>query len=239
VIRAGLVAALVSEAACFTWPARPPEPLAITPARGARVLVSGMGAARAAAAAQLFIQSGTDLLISWGTAGALEPGLQAGDLVMAETVTEGASRFECDPRWLAALRRHWPFTPADLHSGCLLSVARPLLTPVEKAEARKTTGAVAADMESGAIAAAARQAGIPFLVIRVIIDPAARAIPPLALQIADSYGQPQIWPLLKGLTRQPAALPALIALARDFKRAQAGLRTAAVLLDRTLREPPA
>ena len=58
---------------------------------------------------------------------------------------------------------------------------RIVATQADKARAWIDTGALAVDLESAVVARAAAAAGIPFLVLRAIADPATRHLPPARL----------------------------------------------------------
>jgi adenosylhomocysteine nucleosidase len=67
-------------------------------------MIVGAGRAdRLAADLEAAIAGGSRRLLSFGVAGALAPGLQAGDLVVAHGVRDGARRLSCDPVWRAAM----------------------------------------------------------------------------------------------------------------------------------------
>ena len=89
-----------------------------------------------------------------------------------------------------------------------------------KALAFRQTGAVAADMESSAVAEVACAERVPFLVVRAIVDTAEDAVPEVALS-ATGVGRDRlrIGRLLASLARTPGELPALIRLARRYRSA--------------------
>jgi adenosylhomocysteine nucleosidase len=91
-------------------------------------------------------------------------------------------------------------------------------------------GALALDMESHVVAREARVAGLPFLVLRAVADPAGRDLPPAARVGLDCDGRPQLRRVMGSLLAGPRQLPALIAVARDAARALTALRRAAPVL---------
>jgi len=106
----------------------------------------------------------------------------------------------------------------------LFTSARVLFTPEDKAEQGRATGAIAVEMESGVHAAFAASRGLPFLVLRVILDPAGMALPMIKGLITPEGG---IRPF-KAVTHvisHPYHLPFLL----ELKRARA---TAAQALTR-------
>ncbi|MBA3563869.1 MAG: hypothetical protein H0W33_07660 [Gammaproteobacteria bacterium] len=201
----GVVVALALEARCLE--ARGiVKPDALDAGAETRIHVAGIGAARARAAAQALLDSGARALVSWGSAGALDPRLVRGDLLLPESILDGGTAFTTDAAWLRILLARLgdlrPCTGALLQSGQLLDTAE------AKARARKQTGASAADMESGAVADVAAAAGLPFVAIRAVIDRASDNLP-LAL---DAEGRWRTAAIMRGILHKPGNIAALISL---------------------------
>jgi adenosylhomocysteine nucleosidase len=161
------------------------------------------------------VAAGATALISFGLAGGLDPALPAGTLVIPEAVLEGATRTQTNPALSARFG-------GPTHATALATRAI-LATPAEKHAAFRATGAAIVDLESGAVARVATRHALPFAVIRAICDPAAFALPPLALTALDPAGRITPSRVLSSLLRHPAQLPALLALARHAARARARL----------------
>ncbi len=81
------------------------------------------------------------------------------------------------------------------------------------------TGAVAVDLESAVVALAAAEAGLPFLVLRAIADPAERGLPAAARIRLKPDGAPDLGKILASLLVGPGQIGALIRLADDTRRA--------------------
>jgi hypothetical protein len=79
-------------------------------------------------------------------------------------------------------------------------------------------------MESHIAAAYAAEAGIPFAALRVISDPAGRALPALAKSALKPNGAIDLRKVLRGVARNPAALRSLVSAGIDFNRALRSLR---------------
>lgn len=157
-------------------------------------------------------------LLSFGVAGALHPSLAVGDKVAgAEVVGDGWS-VACDPAWLAALAPACRARPA-----VVTALSTPAST-VEMKRALAALGAATVDMESHAVALAAREAGLPLAVLRVVSDTADQAIPPAALAGMREDGSTDALAVVASLARAPRQLPALLRTARDFGRAMRRLR---------------
>lgn len=172
----GIVAALEMER---RW-IRPPKPL---------VELSGIGAKRATDAARRLLDRKATALVSWGVAGGLDPDLVPGTVMLPETVlcSDGSS-IGVDPGWRNRL--HARVEDQVVTSGSsLLESAQPISTPEEKAALHRQTGAGAVDMESGAVARIAKEAGIPFIAVRVVVDTAEVCLPETALAMCDEEGR--------------------------------------------------
>ena len=163
-------------------------------------------------------------VISFGVAGGLDPSLKTGDVVVATEVMAG------DARWLAGLS----LTEAQIASIALgrRRVVRGLLAGVEevvaasasKAALHSETGAAAVDMESHIAAAYAAEAGIPFAALRVISDPAHRALPVVARKAIKPNGDLDLRKIVGSVVRNPRTLRALVSTGIDFNRALRSLR---------------
>jgi len=131
--------------------------------------LSGMGAQAARAAAEGLHQHGVTALVSFGVAGALNPDLKPGDLVLPDAIHAGA-QLPVDIAWRDRLQN---LLPADItvRNGVLANSDVPLTGTKAKLDLAQATGACAVDMESAAIAAVAAAADIPFIAVRAIIDP--------------------------------------------------------------------
>ena len=163
-------------------------------------------------------------VISFGVAGGLDPTLKSGDVVVATEVLAG------DTRWLTGLALN-----EELISSVAMGrrrVVRGGLAGAEqvvgarslKAALHLETGAAAVDMESHIAAAYAAEAGLPFAALRVISDPASRALPPLAMAAIKPNGDIDLRKVLSGLARNPMTLRALVSTGIDFNRALKSLR---------------
>jgi adenosylhomocysteine nucleosidase len=226
----GIVAALTAEARTL-GPVRPhPGPAAADPHAintlrdGSLLIISGMGPQAATRAAVALVAAGAGTLLSFGLAGALDPGLRAGAMLLPDAVTDGngAVHRTC-PQWrerLVARAR----AGAEDHGGTLLSLAEPLMTASAKSEAWQRTHAYAVDMESFAIASVAMQQQINFAVARVVVDTAVDSLPRSVTRATDLRGEVNYLRLISGLLRSPADLFALLRLARRYRLAMGALR---------------
>src|SRR5207244_2077281 len=91
--------------------------------------------------------------------------------------------------------------------GSIISRANAVESIADKAALFHETGALAVDMESEAVAAACRAAGVPVLVVRTISDPAGAPLPvPFAEWFDLRRQQPQVVGLLKYLALHPGRI---------------------------------
>jgi adenosylhomocysteine nucleosidase len=232
----GIVAALTAEARTLL-----PVPPARLSALGASaihtlpdgdlLIVSGMGGAAATQAARTLVAAGARGLLSFGLAGALDPALGPGAVLLPAAVTDGAGTVHAAYHpWrerLAALQLAHGTTHALIVEGAVLSLAQPLTTAASKSQARARTGAVAVDMESFAIAQVAMEQGVKFAVARVVVDTAADSLPSAVLQATDLHGEVDYRRLASGLLHQPPQLLALLRLAWRYRVALRSLRALA------------
>ena len=216
--RIGIVTGLVAEADCLLKPRTRPAP---------RVLVSGGVPARTGELAQALIAEGATGLVSFGVAGGLDPALGVGAILLPrEVLTSDGARFATHPEWRSALSAA---IGEDATDTTMLGCDRFVGTVMEKRALFRETAAAAVDMESHVIAAAAAAAGLPFIVLRAITDPAGRALPITAEAGLGPDGRTRPFAVVGALMRRPGELPAVIHLAREHARALRALRRAALL----------
>ena len=153
---AGIVAALPGEArALARLRARGTAQLA----DGTRLALSGLGHERAAATAKKLVDDGVDCLISWGSAAALLPVLAPGDLLLPETIVTGdGQRLNCDAVLIEAFGARFD-AGVRIRYGALAEASSVLANVAAKQVLHERTQAIAADMESAAIARVAEGLG--------------------------------------------------------------------------------
>lgn len=192
-----------------------------------RIGVSGANAARAEEIARSFCKEGADAIVSVGVSGGLDPALEPGALILAESVAEwGGKRWDCDKNLLIALGG----ATGGLDGGRRIKIGPVFGSDkiVEDAAAKATLyrehGCIAVDMESHGAARAAAHAGAPFIAIRAIADPADRALPPAALNAVAPDGSTLVFKTLGAALRDPKQFPELIKLGADSAAALKTLR---------------
>jgi adenosylhomocysteine nucleosidase len=156
------------------------------------------------------------LLISAGLCGGLAPALSRGDLVVPEAVLD-----ETGGRYPIAAS----LPGRDAH-GVLLTVSAIVATPEAKARLHTETGALAVDMESAPILAAARDRGWDAIVVRAVSDDAGETLPVALLGVVDAGGRVRLGRALAAipgaglgrvLTLRRAAAAGLAAVAQALR----------------------
>ncbi|GAB4283876.1 MAG: hypothetical protein Kow0092_38540 [Deferrisomatales bacterium] len=219
-----MVAALPGEARALARAAVPPggsHPLA---GRGV-LLLGGVGPLRAGLAARALVRRGVGGLVSWGVAAGLCPAVGPGAVVIPETVIgPDGCEYRCDRRWRSQLLLRLAGV-VRVHRGPLAGAAGELRGTEPKRALHRATGAVAADMESAAVARVACGSSVPFLAVRAVVDPAGFAVPACALRGVDGLGQRRLLRLLGALVEHPREAAGLVRLAVSYGRALGALRT--------------
>jgi adenosylhomocysteine nucleosidase len=163
-------------------------------------------------------------VISFGVAGGLDPALKSGDVVVATEVMAGASRWQAASALSEELIAGAGLGRQRVIRGGLAGVEQVVAAQAGKAALHSETGAAAVDMESHIAAAYAAEANLPFAALRVISDPATRALPALATNAIKANGDIDLRKVLRGVARNPLTIRALYATGRDFNRALRSLR---------------
>lgn len=214
--RLGVLCGLVAEADILRHaaPAHAQPFFAITAARPANTR----------ACAERLVAQGATGIVSFGLAGALDPHLTPGTLLLPTRVIEpGRTEYATDVDWRRRLEAMVGAEPCNTLAGSDSVVA----TPGDKARLFRETNAVAVDMESHVAAAVAATARLPFLVVRSVADPATRAIPRAAMAGLDAEGRMLVLPVILALAKKPGELPGLLRLAADSRAGFGALRRVA------------
>lgn len=216
--RLGVITGLAQEAEC----------LDVFPA-GERPLVR-IAAARPQRAHELsreLIQDGCQGLLSFGIAGGLKTDLNPGDLIIASSVVspEGQA-FETSKPWRERVLDNLGEEEAAVMA-TIAGSGTVVATPEDKSKLAEKWSAALVDMESHAIAAAAEDAGVPFMAIRAVADPVGRSIPSWVLGHVSENGTPEYGAILARLAMHPWDLPKLVRLKSDSESAIRTLRRVA------------
>ncbi len=178
-------------------------------------------------------------VVSIGIAGGLAPSLKPGDVLIGTAIVTPTQRYPADPGIVASWMRALAGSGLIVREGVLAGVDAAVIDVPAKAALHRATGSAGVDMESHVAAAYAAQHGLPFAALRIVCDPADRAIPAFAAQALKPDGEPDIRAVLAAIARQPGQIRALIRLARDSGRAFQSLTRCRVLLGTALGVPSA
>jgi len=167
----------------------------------AAVLVTGMGSVNARKTLQQALTTMTPkLVVSSGFAGGLDPQLKTGDLIFQAPA----------PADIEARLQSIGAKPVVFHHS-----AQVASTAAAKSRLRRDSGADAVEMESDALAAVCRKAGIPCLVLRVVLDTAAEDLPLDFNTVMDEQQRIKPGKLALVLARSPGKIGALLRLQRQ------------------------
>jgi adenosylhomocysteine nucleosidase len=164
-------------------------------------------------------------LLITGIAGALTPGLVPGALIVAADVQRVGGEPLAAPPSLV----EWAARACDAQRGRVVSAAAIVDTPAQKADLAARYGAgdpAVVDLESAACVEAAREARVPWLVLRAVSDGAGEALPALLNRCRDDAGAVRRGRVVRALLRDPWTLPTLLALRRRVERCALALAAA-------------
>lgn len=150
---------------------------------------------------------GAVAILSSGIAGAVDPALRVGDVVV-------------DGDFAKLLSKMLP----DARVGRVIGSDRVIATIAEKRSIFQQTGALAVDMESHIAARVAARHGLPFAALRVISDSADETLPPGALLGMRPDGGMALGAVLTSLARNPGQLLALLRTGASAGRALRSLK---------------
>jgi hopanoid-associated phosphorylase len=192
---------------------------------GLQVICSGDGKDLAAKISRTITRDCRGL-ISFGVSGGLAPELKPGTCVIGSSIISSTGSHSTDHLWSKRLVDTLPNTVY----GPLMGVPEPVADPNEKQALYTKTGAIAVDMESHIVAGVAAARGLPMVAIRVVTDPAKRAIPKTAIVAMRHDGTVDVMALIRSLIRTPSDLTGLLRVAMDARAARSTLRKGRVLL---------
>ena len=183
------------------------------------IVAAGSPERRAAAIAQA-VREGATRLISFGISGGLDPSFASGALLLPEAVSdETGAAYTCDAAWRKSLAIH-------AQGGTIFGASTIVGGAAAKKSLFEQTHAAAVDLESGFVACA----GVPFIAVRAIADPAWLDLPPAALVGLDESGGVGLAAVMRSVIAAPGQFSALVRLMFDTRRALAALARAAPLV---------
>jgi len=197
------------------------------------VIGHGIGHRRATEAARRAFDSmpGAELVIGTGVVGALSSGLKPGDLILSDRIMTIDGDGQLSERVITVSESHLRAVGRSLASagiaystGSILTSHRVLATGAEKRRAKESTGAIAVDMETAAIAAEAAVRGLPFVAIRAVLDEVDDEV--VGAEMADADGNVRPFAATSYLIRNPATMLKLPKMIRNLSRATTAIAAA-------------
>jgi len=188
----------------------------IAASAGLSVICSGDGrklpsALRRAILAARDSDDGCRGLISFGVAGGLSPDLKTGSCVVASQILSEAGTWTTDQTWSKELLSSLP----DAVHGTIFGAPAPVALPAAKRALHLKTGAIAVDMESQIVAQIAAQFDLPMTALRVVTDPAGRALPDWACKAVRSNGTTDMLGMAHLVLKRPSEIIGMMRTARD------------------------
>ena len=165
------------------------------------------------------VRQGYRGMISFGVAGGLASQLRAGDWIVASSIREEHTVRQTDAVWS---RKLLGMIDGAIHAP-IVGVDSPIAEPAKKRELYRATGAAAVDMESHVVARVAAKHKLAFAALRVVVDPAHRAVPPAALIDMRPDGRPNVSAMLREVMTRPLQLSPLARIAVDAFTARAAM----------------
>ncbi len=165
------------------------------------------------------LKRGCRSIISFGVAGGLAPHLRPGNWVVASSIVDAQQSRPTDRPWSEKILAMIPGAEHRPIAGVDYAVA----SPDAKRRMHAETGAATVDMESHLVARLAATHGLSFTAVRVVIDPAHRAIPDAALAGMRPDGGTSVTAIIRELIAGPSQLSGLLRLAHDGYAARRAL----------------
>jgi adenosylhomocysteine nucleosidase len=191
----------------------------------------GMKRGKAIARQALSALPETELVIGTGVVGALSGGLRPGDIVIADRAMKARNDtahpehvVPVDPATLEHCERTLHAAGLESSTGGILSSARVIPNAAGKRAAKQHSGAIAVDMESAAIAIEAAARGVPFAIVRTVVDSLEDEV--FGAEMADEQGRVRPLAAANYLVRNPAAVLKIPWMIRNLSLATRALADA-------------
>ena len=179
--------------------------------------------------ANTLAKNGCKILISFGFAGALDPELSAGDLVIPKSVTdEEGNIFTNDYKMHQKLSSHLS-NKLKITVGKLFGSETIIWDADEKNRLFNQYNTKIVDMESLGVAQAAAENDCYFLIVRAVSDTAYQSLPKESLKSINLNNDIKIINILIDLAKNLDELPSLFRLAQNSRKAHICLRNVAKL----------
>jgi adenosylhomocysteine nucleosidase len=209
------------------------------------LIESGMGPHHAAAATAALIElAAPEMLLNFGFAGAVRPGLEVGELVLAQRVLlfeKGRFHEQVapDPALAERLARVLPAAGVNLKRGSFITAAEITNKDSLNHLLDGSLAHPALEMETAAFLAEAARAGLPAVALRGISDAAGEELGFSLEEFCDAELRIRLPRVLGTVLRKPWIIPQLIRLAGNTRRAGESLATGVLLALEALSGPGA
>jgi len=192
------------------------------------VVRSGLGMENAFLASQWLIAEGVVAMGVSGVSGGLDPDLEPGDLVLADSVIQENGNtckqvWEENSKFVGTVYAGLIDREIPAYRGAIITAQKPVLSVRNKQSLFTKTKALAADMESAAVAAVANSAGLPFFALRTVCDVAARTVPREIFDCLNQAGKVRLFYLFRMLLLKPTLFSDLLRTRKDFNAALGSL----------------
>jgi hypothetical protein len=168
------------------------------------VIVGGGNAAKLASELNAAIDGGCDHVLSFGTWGALDPAIKAGEISVGWSLVGAGLTTSCDRAWASSL-----IAATGARAVVVTISATTVATAADKAALRVQTGADVVDFETLVAARVAWNRGVKFAALRAASDTADQDIPPAALKALGAGGGLDVGAVIGSLFGDLRELPAL------------------------------
>ena len=195
--------------------------------------VLGVGPDRAGSALTALLETrhfDLEGVLVLGVAGGVNPGLESGDLLLADryALQDGAAQgagqaLRPDPQMLQSAQQAALELSMPVCSGSALTVDHLVAEPKEREDLRAQYQVDSVNMEDYRAAEAAQKAGVPFLSVRVVLDAASERLPGYLPGLVKSP-----YKVLTQVLLMPWRIPAMLRLKRQLQLGQMVLTNFAV-----------
>jgi len=203
-------------------------------------VATGIGMIRSRTIARLALAAlpDTQFVIGTGVAGALSGGLRPGDIVIADRALK-ARDDTAHPEQVVSVNpavvdfcQHTIYRAGlESSTGAILSSPRVIANASAKRAAKQNSGAIVVDMESAAIALEASARGVPFAIVRTVIDSLEDEV--FGAEVADEMGRVKALAAAGYLARNPGAFLKIPWMLRNLALATRALADAIEALIKT------
>lgn len=184
---------------------------------------SGMGPRHAAAATETLIAHASPaLILNYGVAGAVQPGLRVGELVLADRVVlldgERLDRpRETDRSLYYLLLQELNVARIPFQRGTFVTAAKIMNKKDVAGLVEERFANPVLEMETAAVLATADRAGVPVAALRAVSDGAEEELGFSLEEFCDGELNISLWRVLFTVARKPWIIPQLLRLSKNTK----------------------